>query len=291
MKLKKVELTGVVTLFYSEICSRLGLVEVMDKNRSRVYRYFRNKLQRENANVHNLLDISKLSIQNMADVAYRNYLFDHIISDQVKLTGASEIVNLGCGFDTRFFRLENFSGKYYDVDLKNVVDEKKKILPEDDCLKYVATSSLLNDHFWDEELKLSTSSPIIVAEGVFCYIPYPELLKFVQRLFRKYPDATLICDVFLFKEHRCFNDLKSKILLQFPVYGEKIIKILPRIFDKIAPKSSDIDPFNALKGIDLICIENNQEHKIELVYKNKIIFPNYWIGIYKRSNLKGNGEK
>lgn len=286
MKLKKVELTGVVTLFYSEICSRLGIVKVRDKNRSRVYRYFRNKLQRENVNIHNLLDISKLSVQNMTDVAYRNYLFDIIISNQVKLTGASEIVNLGCGFDTRFFRLENFSGKYYDVDFKNVIDEKKKILPENDCLKYVATSSLLNNHFWDEELKLSTSSPVIAAEGVFCYIPYPELLKFVQRLFQKYPDATLICDVFIFKEHRCFNDFKSKILLEFPVYGEKIIKFLPRIFYKIASKSSDIDSFNVLKGIDLICIENSQERKTKLVYKNKTIFPNYWIGVYKKSRLK-----
>lgn len=283
MSLKDVELTGVVTLFYGEICSKLNLIPSKDEIRSKIYNHYKERFEHANKDVHHLLSIETINFQGIVNVAYRNYKFDQIVKEVLSQKNCSEIINLGCGMDTRFFRLDSFDGNYYDVDFKDVIREKKELIDASDNYHFIETKSIVEKSFWDEELILSSDEPIIIAEGVFCYIEYHKVVKFVKELFERYPKATLICDVFLFDEHQCFDDLKSRLVLKFPVKGEKIYHYISKIpFIKHKKKKAPIDAKKELMGINLVNCENSQNQRVDISYNNKSYAPQFWIGTYRR---------
>ncbi len=283
MSLKNVELTGVVTLFYGELCSQLNIIPSKDPVRKKIYEHYKAKFEHDNTDVHHLLSMDKINFQGIFNVAYRNYKFDEIVREIISSNCPSEVVNLGCGMDTRFFRMPEFNGDYFDVDFKDVIREKKKIVGETDNYHFIETKSIVAKSFWEDELVISSENPIIIAEGVFCYIEYSKVVKFVKELFERYPKATLICDVFLFDKHQCFDDLKSKIILKFPVKGEQIYRILSKLpFLNKKKKQVDIDGKEQLKGIDLIRCDSSQENTCNANYKGESYSPQYWIGVYRR---------
>lgn len=282
MALKDVELTGVVTLFYSEWCSELNLIPSKDSIRNRIYNHYKAMLERKNSDVHHLLSMEKIDFQGIINVAYRNCKFDQIVQELMTSSCPTEIVNLGCGMDTRFFRLSNYQGDYFDVDFKDVIREKRTIIGNVDKYYFIETKSIIEDSFW-EELTIKSDNPLIIAEGIFCYIEYSKLVKFVKELFEKYPKATLICDVFLFEKHQCFDDLKSRVMLRFPVNGEKICKWISKIpLSKVRKRQVDVDGKELLKGIDLIRCDNSSVDSTVVRYNESTYSPQYWIGVYRR---------
>lgn len=283
MALKDVKLTGIVTLFYGEFCSELKLIPSNDQTRSKIYTHYKEKFEREKTDVHHLLSMNEIDFQGIINVAYRNYKFDQLIHEILKSNKPTEIVNLGCGMDTRFFRLPEFNGQYYDIDFKDVIKEKKKLLGDIKNYHYIETKSIVEESFWEDELALKSDNLIIIAEGVFCYIDYPRVVKFVKELFERYPNAVLICDVFLFDKHQCFDDLKSKIILKFPVKGEKVYKLISKLpFVNKKKKQVYVDGKAQLKGIDLVECYDSQQNDYSVDYNGKSYSPQYWIGVYRR---------
>lgn len=283
MSLKNVELTGVVTLFYGEFCSELNIIPSKDPIRKKIYDHYKAKFEHDKTDVHHLLSMDKINFQGIFNVAYRNYKFDEVVREIILSHQPSEVVNLGCGMDTRFFRLSEFNGDYYDVDFKDVIREKKRIIGETGNYHFIETKSIVEESFWEDELLISSENPIIIAEGVFCYIEYPKVVKFVKELFERYPKAILICDVFLFDKHQCFDDLKSKIILKFPVKGEQIYRVISKLpFLKKRKRQVDINGKEQLKGIDLIKCDSSQDNTYNVNYNDKSYSPQYWIGVYRR---------
>lgn len=283
MSLKNVEWTGIVTLFYNEFCAELNLVPSKDPIRNKIYTHYKEKFVHEKKDVHHLLSMEQIDFQEIFNVAYRNYAFDLCIQKIISLQHPSEIVNLGCGMDTRFFRLSEFNGMYFDVDFKDVIKEKKRILDKIENYEFIETKSIINESFWKDELVITSDNPLMIAEGVFCYIEYAEVVKFVKELFNRYPKAILICDVFLFDKHLCFNDLKSKVILKFPIRGEQIYRFLFKfLFLKKGKKSIEIDGKEQLKGINLIEFYDSQKNDYIINYSGRFYSPQYWIGVYRK---------
>lgn len=281
MPLKNVGLTGVVTLFYGELCSQMGFIPVKDPIRNKIYNYYKTEFEQNKTDFHHLLSMDQIEFQGIIDVAYRNYRFDQIVQQLIWSRQPTEVVNLGCGMDTRYFRLNGFTGHYYDVDFKDVIREKKKLIETVPNYHFIETSSIVHESFLKDELVLLSDNPIVMAEGVFCYIQYPSMVKFVRRLFEKYPKAILVCDVFLFDKHLCFDDLRSRILLRFPENGEQIYRYISKIpFLKNYKKHADCDGKKELSGITL----SESEHGCGIIvnYNGRSYCPQYWIGTYRR---------
>jgi len=282
--LKKVELTGVVTLFYSEYCSQKGFIGANDVYRTQIYEHYRQLFSEKKKNPHHLMSMEEIDFQGIINVAYRNYIFDKVINTHIENHGSKEIVNLGCGMDTRYFRLKNFKGEYFDVDFQNVINEKRKLLKKRENYYFINTKSIIEDSFFVKELPLLSETPLFVAEGLFCYIEYENILRVVKKLFEIYPNAVLICDVFLFENHQCFSDFRSKLILRFPEKGELIYKYLDKF--SLRPKeqhSSIKDGREFLKGIDLIDVYSSEKIHVEIANGGVIFSPQFWIGEYRRN--------
>jgi len=221
-QLKDVELTGVATVFYGQYCQDKMIFSMQqDTKREEVVNYIKNVFASTKRNPHRLMTIDDISVAGIINVAYRNKLFDDVLQECLKKEPNRDIVNIGAGFDTRYYRLADFKGHFYDVDFKRVIDAKKEIIKETEQYSMLQTKSAFTTEFLKTELPLTSDNPIFVAEGVMCYIEYHELCEFIKELFEIYPKATLICDVFLYEEHLVLNDVRSKVLLKYPTNSLK----------------------------------------------------------------------
>ena len=285
--LKNAEWTGVVTSFYSQYCfeNRIETIEE-DVYREQIVEQFREYFKKTEMNPHNLLTPKKIPFQGILNVAYRNHLFDECLRHLLAQNPDRYVVNIGCGFDTRFFRLENFYGQYWDIDFENVIAVKKELLPENPQYHMLACKDAFSVEFVQNQLPLLAENPIILCEGVFCYIPYQKLEAFLRQLFQKYPGATLICDVYLYEEHLVFSDVHSKVLLKYPEDGEKRYQKFKfwyemaerlRLFftGKIDASVKRMEKILLLKEVYV------PDHEI-FHFDEKTYTPQYWIGIYEK---------
>jgi len=94
--------------------------------------------------------------------------------------GNGLVVSLGCGFDTRFWRIATKDPNYMEVDLPEVIKLKQELLGTDPGYQMIACSVL--DHRWiSDTAAIQNDKVLFLAEGLFMYLPEKE----VKALFRK----------------------------------------------------------------------------------------------------------
>lgn len=104
------------------------------------------------------------------------------------------IVNIGCGMDTRFWRVDNGTTHFYDLDLPEVIEVKRKFIKETDRYHFIARSVL--DYGWLAELEAREKGPFLfMAEGVFMYLPGDQVRSLVCELRSHFPGSGLVCEV------------------------------------------------------------------------------------------------
>jgi methyltransferase (TIGR00027 family) len=126
--------------------------------------------------------------------ALRTKKFDCYVKDFLSKNPKGVIVNMGCGLDTRFHRINIGNGEFYDVDLPEVISLKKKFLKEND--RYHFISSSLHDFSWMDVLsKYKDGSFLFLAEGVFQYFYENEVKSLLFELQKKFPGCEVAFDV------------------------------------------------------------------------------------------------
>jgi O-methyltransferase involved in polyketide biosynthesis len=122
----------------------------------------------------------------------RSKYVDEIIKNFLQSYPEGSIVNIGCGLDTTFDRVDNGKLRWYDLDLPDVIDLRRKFIPESDRRSYIASSFLETD--WLKQIQVS-GNVLFVAAGVFYYFREAEMRTFFIRLADDFPGSELVCDV------------------------------------------------------------------------------------------------
>jgi O-methyltransferase involved in polyketide biosynthesis len=129
-----------------------------------------------------------------------NYLlrmreFDRLAAAFLAEHSAGVIVDLGCGLDTRFERVDNGQVDWYGFDLPEVIELRKQLLNETPRSHFIGCSVL--DFSWMDALSGQTGKPILfLAEAILVYLEEADVKRLVQTLARRFPGAELVCDVY-----------------------------------------------------------------------------------------------
>jgi methyltransferase (TIGR00027 family) len=103
------------------------------------------------------------------------------------------VINLGCGFDTRFWRIENKGCRYVEIDLPEVVALKREILK--DQLGYELIGCSVLDASWIDQVTANGNSRfLLLAEGLFPYLPKPDAMQLFQQLAQRFTRSQLVFD-------------------------------------------------------------------------------------------------
>ena len=120
--------------------------------------------------------------------------FDNIASRFISNNPGCTVINLGCGLDTRFWRIENEKCKYIELDLPEMIDLKRKVLKEH--LNYELIGCSVLDTSWiDKVTSNGNSSFLLLAEGLLYYLPKQEASRLLKVIARSFDRSQLVLDM------------------------------------------------------------------------------------------------
>ena len=120
--------------------------------------------------------------------------FDRYACDFLKRHPEATVVHIGCGLDTRFVRVDNGQAEWYDLDLPEVIDLRRKIIGSEGGRYHLVACSVLKDE-WLEQVNVHGRRPILfLAETVLVYFTEAQVKSLVLRLRDCSPGAELVFD-------------------------------------------------------------------------------------------------
>jgi O-methyltransferase involved in polyketide biosynthesis len=103
------------------------------------------------------------------------------------------VLHLGCGLDSRAFRLDPPAGvRWFDVDVPNVIDLRRKLYDEHDGYRMIGSS--VTEAAWLDHVP-ADGPALVVAEGLLMYITEAEVRQLLQRITDKFGSGELAFDV------------------------------------------------------------------------------------------------
>ncbi len=106
------------------------------------------------------------------------------------------VVHIGCGLDTRFERVDNGRVEWYDLDLPDVIELRRKLVGGEGERHHFLAGSML-DSAWLDTVSAHHKRPLLfLAEGVFMYFEEAQVKSLVLTLRDRFPGAELVFDAF-----------------------------------------------------------------------------------------------
>jgi O-methyltransferase involved in polyketide biosynthesis len=104
------------------------------------------------------------------------------------------VVHIGCGLDSRFDRVDNGQVEWYDLDVPDVIDLRRKFIGGEGERYHLLACSVLEDA-WLETSRMHRGRPFLFsAEGVFMYFTEAQVKSLVLTLRDHFPGAELVFD-------------------------------------------------------------------------------------------------
>jgi O-methyltransferase involved in polyketide biosynthesis len=114
---------------------------------------------------------ARISLVDRLGICLRTVIIDGITKKFMEANPDGIIVNLGCGLDTRFCRLDNGRVPWFDLDLPDTISLRKGFFTETERNRFIAKSAL--DFSWTDDIPQG-STTLFIAEGLSYYFTEDE---------------------------------------------------------------------------------------------------------------------
>ena len=101
------------------------------------------------------------------------------------------VVNLGCGLDDTFSKVDNGECRGYNIDLPDVIKVRNDLLPAGERETNLACD--LNDYSWMDGIDASGGA-VFFAAGVFYYFKTEDVKRLFQAMAERFPGSVLVFD-------------------------------------------------------------------------------------------------
>lgn len=102
------------------------------------------------------------------------------------------VVNIGCGLDTRFHRMDNGRAEWYELDLPPVIDLRARMIGPTPRTHLLGFSAL--DSEWMDAIENHVEACLFTAEGVLPYFAEQDVKRLICELQKRFPMGELVFD-------------------------------------------------------------------------------------------------
>jgi len=127
-------------------------------------------------------------------VCQRAKKLDAVTRDFLAEYHGGVVLHLGCGLDSRFWRLDNGEVEWYDLDMRPAIELRQRFYPVSE--RYHQIPSSVTDLEWMEMVEATGRPVLVVAEGLLMYLSEADVKRLLLRLREAFPSCRLIADVF-----------------------------------------------------------------------------------------------
>lgn len=140
------------------------------------------------------LTTGKVKKELVVHINLRAKKYDEYARSFLKTNPNGIIVNIGCGMDSRFQRIDDGKQIFFDLDLPEMMAFRKQYYQETDHYHMIVSSVL--DYAWmDRVAKLGKRPVLFLVEGVFMYLDGDRVKELVLELQSRFPGSELVCEV------------------------------------------------------------------------------------------------
>jgi len=123
-------------------------------------------------------------------VALMGKQFDDKIKAYITEHPRASVVNIGAGLDATFYRVDNGTIHWYDLDLPAVIDIRRQLLPEPGRVTCIAKS--LFDPSWCKDVKYTEDGVFMFAGEVLQFFEETQVKQFFSMLAENFPDGEIV---------------------------------------------------------------------------------------------------
>lgn len=118
--------------------------------------------------------------------------FDRIARQFLALNPGGVVVELGCGLDTRFERLDDGQFTWLGIDLPEVIELRRRVLA--DSLRCRTFPQSMLETSWMDQVERTGKPVIFLAEGVFPYFSTADVKPMLMAMADRFPTGELVFD-------------------------------------------------------------------------------------------------
>ncbi len=134
--------------------------------------------------------------EDKVGLVMRNREFDRYARDFLARYPEAVVVHIGCGLDSRFERVDNGQVEWYDLDLPQVIELRRKFIGSEGVRYHFLAYSAF-DSAWLNTVSVHHPRPFLfLTEGVLMYFEEAQVKSLILMLRDHFPGAELVCDAF-----------------------------------------------------------------------------------------------
>lgn len=140
-------------------------------------------------------DFSKFKNKTMshAGVVARTVIIDRETRRFISSHPEAVCITVGCGLDARFYRMDNGCIDWYDLDLSNVMEVRKQLLPERERVHRLSFSAF--DETWAARVDAKGRPVLIILEGLLMYFTGEKVRRLFGILKRNFPGGMVLAEL------------------------------------------------------------------------------------------------
>lgn len=121
----------------------------------------------------------------------RSIFFDKKIKEYINVNPNATIVNVGCGLDTTFDRIDNGKINWIDLDLPDAIELRRQFFQESERSRFIAKSVF--DTSWYNDI-INKDNVMLLIAGVLYYFEESEVRILLTDIHRYLPGSEIIFD-------------------------------------------------------------------------------------------------
>lgn len=126
-------------------------------------------------------------------VIARTILLDRLVQAFVQKNPSGTVVNIACGLDTRFYRMDNGTIRWYNLDLPETIAVRRSLFDEEGRVSMIAKSAM--DETWPDEIEQKNGPTLFILEGLVMYLSEKDVRQILSIIDRNFPQAEVIMEV------------------------------------------------------------------------------------------------
>lgn len=125
-------------------------------------------------------------------VIARTILLDELANGFIQENPNATVVNIACGLDMRCYRLDNGKIRWYNLDLPETIEIRRRFVAEDGRFSMIAKSAM--DKSWADEIE-SHGKTLVIIEGLTMYLNESDVQKMLTIIAGKFKEAEIIMEI------------------------------------------------------------------------------------------------
>jgi O-methyltransferase involved in polyketide biosynthesis len=140
IRMGDVSATSLLTLYCHALESQSRDPIISDPKAVEIMQKMNQELSKSKNSLHKKMVKGKINKRLVVHIAIRAKRYDEYVSSFLESSLDGVVVNIGCGLDSRFSRIDNGRVHFYDIDLPDVIEIKRKFFEESDRYHFIPSS-------------------------------------------------------------------------------------------------------------------------------------------------------